>query len=80
MQREPQFFGSHVYVLFAVQRNQNMSSLFAQAFSQCLSPGQTIEQSWIPHATLLDVNVEVVAKEYPKLLDETFKFKLTLNL
>ena len=24
-----------------------------------LSPGQTIEQSWIPHATLLDVNVEV---------------------
>ena len=45
-----------------------------------LSPGQTIEQSWIPHATLLGVNVEVVAKHYPTLLDETFKFKLALNL
>ena len=45
-----------------------------------LKPGQTIEQSWIPHATLLDVNVEVVAKHYPTLLDETFKFKLALNL
>ena len=45
-----------------------------------LSPGQTIEQSWIPHAPLLDVNVEVVAKHYPTLLDETFKFKLAPNL
>ena len=45
-----------------------------------LSPGQTIQQSWIPHATLLDVNVEVVAKHSPTLLDETFKFKLALNL
>ena len=44
-----------------------------------LSPGQTIEQSWIPHATLLDVNVEVVAKDYPTVLDE-FKFKLAQNL
>ena len=37
---------------------------------------QTFEQSWIPHATLLDVNVEVLAKHYPKLLGETFNFKL----
>ena len=36
-----------------------------------LSPGQTIEQSWIPHATLLGVDVEVVAKHYPTLLYET---------
>ena len=36
-----------------------------------LSPGQTIEPSWIQHATLLDVNVEVVAKHHPTLLDET---------
>ena len=44
-----------------------------------LTPGQTIEQSWIPHATLLDVDVEVVAKHYPTLLDK-FKFKLVQNL
>ena len=46
-----------------------------------LSPGQTIEQSWIPHPTLLDVNVEIVAKHYPTLLDETsYLYKLALNL
>ena len=33
----------------------------------------------MPHATLLDVNVDVVAKHYPTLLDE-FKFKLAQNL
>ena len=44
-----------------------------------LSPGQTIERSWIPHATFLVVNVEVVAKHYPTLLHE-FKFKLAQNL
>ena len=36
-----------------------------------LSPGQTIEQSWILHPTLLEVNVEIVAKHCPTLLDET---------
>ena len=48
-------------------------------FFKDYSPGQTIEQSWIPHATLVDVNVEVVAKHYPTLLDE-FNFNLTQNL
>ena len=38
---------------------------------QPLSPGQTIKQSWIQHATLLDVKVEVVAKHYPTLLHES---------
>ena len=46
-----------------------------------LSPGKTIEQSWIQHPTLLDVNVEIVAKHYPTLLDETsHRCKLVLNL
>ena len=40
-------------------------------FYSNLSPGKTIEQSWIQHPTLLDVNVEIVAKHYPTLLDET---------
>ena len=35
-----------------------------------------IELSWIPQETSLDVNVDVVAKHHPTLLDETFKFKL----
>ena len=38
---------------------------------EALSPGKTIEQSWIQHPTLLDVKVEIVAKHYPTLLDET---------
>ena len=28
--------------------------------AKTLSPGKTIEQSWIQHPTLLDVNVEIV--------------------
>ena len=49
--------------------------------SMLLSPGKTIEQSWIQHPTLLDVNVEIVAKHYPTLLDETnHRCKLVLNL
>ena len=36
-----------------------------------LSHGQTIEQSWFLHPTLLEVNVEIVAKHYSTLLDET---------
>ena len=35
----------------------------------------------IQHTTLLDVNVEIVAKHYPTLLDKTsHRFKLVLNL
>ena len=49
-------------------------------FSNSLSLGQTIEQSWIQHPTLLDVNVEIVAKHYPALLDETsYRYKLAQN-
>ena len=45
------------------------------------SPGQTIEQSWIPHPILLDVNVAMVAKQHPTLLHETrFRYKFALNL
>ena len=38
-----------------------------------LSPVQSMEKNWIQHATFLDVNVQVEAKHYPKLLDETEK-------
>ena len=45
------------------------------------SPGKTIEQSWIQHPTLSDVSVEIEAKHYPTLLDETsHRCKLVLNL
>ena len=51
------------------------------AFLLFLSPGKTIEQSCIQHPTLLDVNVEIVAKHHPTLLDETsHRCKLVLNL
>ena len=61
---------------WAAKRSNNVGSNKVGA----LSPGQTMEQSWIPHAILLDVNVQVLAKHYPTLLDEIFKFKLALNL
>ena len=34
------------------------------ASREVLRPGKTIEQSWIQRPTLLDVNVETVAKHY----------------
>ena len=40
-----------------------------------------IQQSWIPHPTLLDVNVAMVEKHHPKLLHETrFRYKFALTL
>ena len=40
----------------------------ARWLADLADPGKTIEQSWIQHPTLLDVNVEIVAKRYPTLL------------
>ena len=60
---------THTNVEAKVQPHQ--PSLLMVPPTQLLSPGKTIEQSWIQHSTLLDVNVEIVAKHYPTLLDET---------
>ena len=52
-------------------RKKGPSRQANEGAEKSFSPGQTIEQSWIPHPALLDVNVEIVAKPYPTLLDET---------
>ena len=44
-----------------------------------LSPVQTMEQNWIQRATFLDVTVQVEAKHYPKLLDETESWREHFN-
>ena len=56
-----------------------VGSYIPHCWKWMLSSGQTIEQNWILRPTLLEVNVKIVAKHYPTLLDETSYRALNLK-